>query len=315
MPKMKLSVVVTLYNEEENVKPLLAQISAALDGLDYEVVLVDDGSYDGTVAEVKKYANERTKMVRLKRNFGQTAAMSAGIDYAGGEYIATMDGDLQNDAADIPPMMQKLEDGGYDLVAGRRKNRKDGFIMRKVPSLIANRMIRDLTHVKVTDYGCSLKIMKRDVAKNLGLYGELHRFIPVLAQLEGASIANMDVKHHPRKFGKSKYGINRTLKVVSDLLLMLFFQKYARKPMHLFGGLGFVTFGVGLLISLYLLVEKILGHDIWGRPLLLLGITMLIGGIQLITFGFIAEILMRTYFESQNKKIYGVKEVYTGREE
>lgn len=310
---MKVSVVVTLFNEEENIKPLLEQISNALSGYHYEVILVDDGSTDKTVENVKSFANEHVKLVLLQKNYGQTAAMSAGIEQAEGTYIVTMDGDLQNDPSDIPQMMKMLEDNDWDLVAGRRKNRKDGFILRKFPSLIANAIIRRLTNVKVSDYGCSLKIMKKDIAKNLELYGELHRFIPVLAQLQGARITNMDVKHHPRVHGKSKYGIGRTSRVVSDLLLMVFFQKYAKRPMHLFGGIGFLSFSIGSIICFYLLVVRILGHDIWGRPLLLLGITLVIGGIQMITFGILSEILMRTYFESQNKKIYRIKDIYFGQ--
>jgi len=310
---MKLSVVVTLYNEEENVKPLIQQINTALRGMEYEVVLVDDGSEDKTVDKVREYSNDHVKLVLLHKNYGQTAAMAAGIDYASGDYIVTMDGDLQNDPADIPAMMEYLEKENWDVVAGRRKNRKDGFILRKFPSLIANAVIRRLTNVKVSDYGCSLKIMKKDIAKNLQLYGELHRFIPVLAQLQGARITNLDVKHHPRIHGKSKYGIGRTSRVISDLLLMVFFQKYAKRPMHLFGGIGFLTFIAGFMICFYLLIVRLMGTDIWGRPLLLLGITLILGGIQMVTFGIMAEILMRTYFESQNKKIYRVKEVFNGR--
>lgn len=310
---MKVSVVVTLFNEEENIKPLLEQLSDSLKGYHYEVILVDDGSTDKTVEKVRQYANEYVKLVLLQKNYGQTAAMSAGIDQAEGTYIVTMDGDLQNDPSDIPQMIEMLEGDNWDLIAGRRKNRKDGFVLRKLPSLIANAIIRRLTNVKVSDYGCSLKVMKSDIAKNLELYGELHRFIPVLAQLQGARITNMDVKHHPRIHGKSKYGIGRTSRVVSDLLLMVFFQKYAKRPMHLFGGIGFISFLIGSIICFYLLVVRIMGTDIWGRPLLLLGITLVIGGIQMITFGILSEILMRTYFESQNKKIYRVKDIYFGQ--
>ncbi len=312
---MKLSLVVTLYNEEDNIQPLIEKISDALKGIDYESILVDDGSTDKTVERIKKYATDQTKLVVLNQNYGQTSAMSAGIEVACGEYIVTMDGDLQNDPSDIPMMLDKIEKENWGVVAGRRKKRKDGFILRKFPSLIANSIIRMLTKVKVSDYGCSLKMMTKDVAKNLGLYGELHRFIPVLAQLQGASITNIDVKHFARTHGQSKYGIGRTSRVISDLLLMLFFQKFARRPMHLFGGLGFFTFSIGSLISLYLLVLKIMGQDIWGRPLLLLAITLILGGIQLVTFGIMFEILMRTYFESQNKKIYRIREIIQRKKE
>lgn len=307
---MKISLVITVFNEEENIKPLLASISSALDGIEYEVVFVDDGSTDTTVKLIKENADERVRLVILNRNYGQTAAMSAGIDQANGQYIVTLDGDLQNDPADIPMMMEKLESEGCDVVAGWRKNRRDNTI-RKIPSRIANRMIRWLTGVKLRDYGCTLKLFKADIAKNLGLYGELHRFIPVLAHMQGADMIQIPVNHHHRKYGKSKYGMGRTFKVASDLMLMVFFQKYLQKPMHLFGTLGLFAFMVGSLICLYLLGIKVMGEDIWGRPLLILGITMLLGGIQLITIGFVAELIIRTYFESQDKKTYRIKEVFS----
>ncbi len=307
---MKISLVITVFNEEENIKPLLASISSALDGIEYEVVFVDDGSTDTTVKLIKENADERVRLVILNRNYGQTAAMSAGIDQANGQYIVTLDGDLQNDPADIPMMMEKLESEGCDVVAGWRKNRRDNTI-RKIPSRIANRMIRWLTGVKLRDYGCTLKLFKAEIAKNLGLYGELHRFIPVLAHMQGADMIQIPVNHHHRKYGKSKYGMGRTFKVASDLMLMVFFQKYLQKPMHLFGTLGLFAFMVGSLICLYLLGIKVMGEDIWGRPLLILGITMLLGGIQLITIGFVAELIIRTYFESQDKKTYRIKEVFS----
>ena len=299
---MKLSIIITLYNEEENVQPLLYRLYDALKDCSYELLLVDDGSTDNTVRKIKKHANERTKLLSFAKNYGQTTAMSAGIQYAQGEYIATMDGDLQNDPYDIPMMLGKIEEEGWGLIAGRRMNRKDGYWLRKFPSKVANAIIRTLTDVQISDYGCSLKIFRSDIAHNLALYGELHRFIPILAKLEGATITEVAVKHHPRVHGKSKYGLGRTFKVISDLMLMLFFQKYVQKPMHLFGTLvGVLSFLVGTFINGYLLVEKILGHDIWGRPLLLLGVMLIVAGIQLIGFGFMAELIMRTYFESQNK--------------
>jgi len=220
-----------------------------------------------------------------------------------------MDGDLQNDPADIPMMIDHLESRNLDVIAGRRAGRKDGMMLRKIPSKIANALIRNLTNVHIRDYGCTLKVFKRDVAKNLGLYGELHRFIPVLVQLYGAKMEEVDVRHHARKYGTSKYGIGRTLRVLSDLFFMVFYQKYAHRPMHLFGSLGFVTLFFGLGIDLYLLALKILGNDIGGRPLLSLGIIMTFIGIQLITTGFIAEFIMRTYYESQNKKPYIIREI------
>jgi glycosyltransferase involved in cell wall biosynthesis len=315
MNKPLLSVVITVYNEEDNIQPLLKATYAALSGMDYEVILVEDGSTDRTVAEVKKYANIRTKLVIFNRNYGQTTALAAGIDQATGEYIATMDGDLQNDPADLPGMLQKAIDEEWDVVAGRRANRKDGFVLRKIPSKIANWIIRNSTNVHLKDYGCTLRVYKAEIAQNMGLYGELHRFIPVLAKQEGAKMTEVDVKHHPRIHGTSKYGLSRTFKVMADLILMLFFQKYFQRPIHLFGGLGLVAFLLGGIINVYLLVLKILGEDIWGRPILILGFILILGGIQLITTGIISEIIVRTYFESQDKKTYRVKALYTGEQE
>jgi glycosyltransferase involved in cell wall biosynthesis len=315
MNKPLLSVVITVYNEEDNIQPLLKAAYTALSGMDYEVILVEDGSTDRTVAEVKKYANTRTKLVIFNRNYGQTTALAAGIDQATGEYIATMDGDLQNDPTDLPGMLQKAIDEEWDVVAGRRANRKDGFVFRKIPSKIANWIIRNSTNVHLKDYGCTLRVYKAEIAQNMGLYGELHRFIPVLAKQEGAKMTEVDVKHHPRIHGTSKYGLSRTFKVMADLILMLFFQKYFQRPIHLFGGLGLIAFLLGGIINVYLLVLKILGEDIWGRPILILGFMLILGGIQLITTGIIAEIIVRTYFESQDKKTYRVKALYTGEQE
>ncbi|BCD62008.1 glycosyl transferase, family 2 [Nitratiruptor sp. YY08-26] len=309
---MKLSVVIPVMNEEDNIEPLFKALREALEGLDYEIIFVDDGSTDNTVQRIKELADERTKLLVFSRNFGQSLAMAAGIDAATGDVIATIDGDLQNDPRDIPLMLEKMEKEGWDVVAGVRANRQDGLVLRKIPSKIANWIIRKSTGVYLQDYGCTLKLFKKDVAKNLGLYGELHRFIPVLAKLYGAKMTEMNVRHHPRIHGQSKYGIGRTFKVISDLLLMLFFQKYGTKPMHLFGTLGFISFGIGALIDLYLFILKLFGKDIGGRPLLILGVMLTLVGIQLITTGFLAEIMMRTYYESQNKKPYVIKEIYQG---
>ena len=311
----ELSVVITVMNEEENIKPLLESVRNALAEIDYEIILVDDGSVDKTRIQVLEYSDERTILVELRKNYGQSTAMTAGIDYSRGKYIALLDGDLQNDPTDIPAMLELLKKEDWDVVAGNRKNRKDGFILRKIPSNIANALIRRMTGVHFKDYGCTLKIFKREIAEELGLYGELHRFIPVLAKMQGAKITQVDVKHHSRQFGKSKYGINRTFKVMSDLVLMIFMRKYMQKPMHLFGTIGFISFGLGLLINLYLLVLKIMGQDIWGKPLLILGLILLLGGIQFITIGIIADINVRTYFESQNKKTYTVRKVYHAKKE
>ncbi len=308
----ELSIVITVMNEEANIAPLLAAVRNALGGLDYEVVFVDDGSTDRTIAEIKTHADARTRLVELRKNYGQSTAMTAGIDHSTGKYIALLDGDLQNDPSDIPSMLEQLKAADWDVVAGNRRNRKDGMLLRKIPSRIANALIRRMTGVYIRDYGCTLKVFKREIAEELGLYGELHRFIPVLAKLQGARITQVDVKHHPRLHGTSKYGINRTFKVMSDLILMVFFRKYMNKPMHLFGTLGFIGLGLGVLINLYLLALKIAGQDIGGKPLLILGLMLLLGGIQLITIGIVAEIGMRTYFESQNKKTYTVRRLFDG---
>ncbi|MFW5820013.1 MAG: glycosyltransferase family 2 protein [Bacteroidota bacterium] len=306
---VKISAVVCVYNEELNIKPLVEKITEALADLDYEIIYVDDGSTDNTVKEILKLNHPRLTLVQFRRNFGQSSALAAGIQQAVGEYIALLDGDLQNDPFDIPMMLNKAENEDWDMVAGLRKNRKDGMFLRKIPSWIANSIIRRTTNVRIKDYGCTLKVFKNDVAKDLGLYGELHRFIPVLASLDGASITQVEVRHHPRIHGKAKYGIGRTFKVVADLLLMLFFKRYLPKPMHLFGTWGILITAIGLIIHFYLLILKILGHDIWGKPLLLLGILLVIAGFQLITIGIIAELLMRVYYESQDKTPYRIKRI------
>ena len=307
-----LSVVITVLNEYDNIQPLILTVREALVDIDYEVVFVDDGSDDGTQKQIRKYSDDRIRLIELRKNYGQSTAMTAGIDHSTGTYIALLDGDLQNDPTDIPFMLQKMKDEDWDVVAGERKNRQDGMFLRKIPSKIANALIRRMTGVYIRDYGCTLKIFKREIAEDLGIYGELHRFIPVLAKLQGASITQVDVKHHARRFGSSKYGLNRTFKVMSDLILMVFFRKYIQKPMHLFGTMGFIALGLGIIINTYLLILKIMGHDIWGKPLLILGMIFLLGGIQLITFGILAEINVRTYFEGTNRKTYQVRRIFNG---
>jgi glycosyltransferase involved in cell wall biosynthesis len=311
----ELSVVITVMNEEENIKPLLEAVRSALSAIDYEIILVDDGSTDKTKQQILEHADDRTVLVELRKNYGQSTAMTAGIDHSHGRYVALLDGDLQNDPTDIPAMLELLKKEDWDVVAGNRKNRKDGFILRKIPSKIANALIRKMTGVYIKDYGCTLKVFRREIAEELGLYGELHRFIPVLAKLQGAKITQVDVKHHPRIHGKSKYGLNRTFKVMSDLVLMVFMRKYMQKPMHLFGPIGFVSFGIGVAINIYLLILKLMGNDIGGKPLLILGLILLLGGIQFITIGIVADINVRTYFESQNKKTYTVRRVYQAKRE
>jgi len=309
---LKISVVVTVFNEELNIEPLVGKITEALHGYDYEIVYVDDGSTDGTLKVLYAIDHPCLKVVSFRKNYGQSLALMAGIDYAAGDFIATMDGDLQNDPSDIPEMLKLAEEGDWDMVAGERVNRRDGMVLRKIPSMIANYIIRNAAGVQLKDYGCALKVFRKEIARDLGLYGELHRFIPVLAHLEGARITQIPVKHHAREFGKSKYGLNRTFKVVSDLILMLFFKKYMQKPMHLFGNVGLFLFGVGAVINLYLIFLKLIGQDIWGKPLLILGLMLVIGGIQLVTVGIIIEMQMRTYFESQQKRPYKVRKIKTG---
>ena len=308
----KLSLVISVYNEEENILPLAEKINAALQGMDYEVIFTDDGSNDTTIEKIKSIDDPRVILLRFRKNYGQSSALSAGIDHASGDYIVTLDGDLQNDPADIPMMVKIAEEGDWDLVAGNRKNRKDGFLIRKIPSKIANRIIRKTTGVKMKDLGCALKVFKKETAKNLSLYGELHRFIAVMAALDGATITQVDVNHFPRIHGRSKYGLSRTFKVISDLILLLFIKRYLQKPMHFFGKWGLLILIPGVVINIYLLILKIMGHDIWGRPLLILGIMLIVAGFQMITSGIIAEIVMRTYYESQQKKPYRISNIFRG---
>lgn len=304
---MLLSVVIPVMNEQGNIQPLIERIAEALAQIEHEVIFVDDGSNDRTVAEIENFAKPNTRVLVLNRNYGQTTAMAAGIDAAQGELIVMLDGDMQNDPHDIPPMMERMQEGDWDVVAGVRAKRKDGFLLRKLPSKMANWLIRRVTGVHISDYGCTLKLFRSDVAKNLGLYGELHRYIPVLATMYGARMTEMQVRHHARHAGVSKYGINRTLKVASDLMLMVFIRKYGQRPMHLFGTAGIVLFCTGGFLNAYMLFDKLMGARIAGRPLLFLGLLLTVAGIQLITTGFIADLIMRTYYESQNKKPYHIK--------
>jgi glycosyltransferase involved in cell wall biosynthesis len=310
----KLSVVIPVMNEEDNIAPMVEAVFKALEAESFELIFVDDGSHDATIQNILSLSKKHTtiRLVQFTRNFGQTSAMAAGIAAAEGEFIATLDGDLQNDPSDIPTMLAKLEKEKLDVVAGIRAKRKDGMILRKIPSKIANMLIRKLTKVQITDYGCTLKVFRAELAKRLDLYGELHRFIPILAVMEGAKITEIPVKHHPRIHGQAKYGIGRTLRVFSDLLLMFYMSKYRQKPMHFFGNLGTLMFGIGGLIEAYLLALKLTGEDIGGRPLFYIGILLLIGGVQLITTGFVAELLMRTFYVSQDKTPYNIKQSFRG---
>lgn len=307
----EVSVIVPVYNEVSNLQPLVERILETLrpTGRSFELILIDDGSTDGSedVLRDLKADIPELRVVFFRRNFGQSAALTAGFDYARGHVIVSMDGDLQNDARDIECLIAKLEEG-YDMVSGWRKDRKDPFISRRLPSILANWLIGRTTDIRLHDYGCSLKAYRQDVAKQLTLYGELHRFIPVLSSFFGARIAEVVVTHHPRQQGKSKYGIGRTYRVLLDLLLMLFFQKFVTRPLQFFGLLGGGLLTAGLLIELYLTWVKLwLGQDIGGRPLLLLGALFIMSGIVLVGIGLLAELVVRTYYESSGRRIYQVR--------
>jgi len=314
LKKVEISVIVPIYNEVENIETLSNSLLNVLNGLNrpFEIILIDDGSSDGTQKLLKSIAesNPNIKGIRFRRNFGQTAAMAAGFDYASGDIIISLDGDMQNDPADIPRLIEKLEEG-YDVVSGWREHRQDNFVSRKIPSMIANRLISRLTGVHLHDYGCSLKAYRSEIAKDMSLYGEMHRFIPALAGIEGAKIIEMPVLHHPRKFGQSKYNILRTFKVILDLMTVVFLRKFMTRPLHMFGRMGLISFFTGFIISAYLAFEKLVfSVQLSNRPLLLLGVLLILTGIQLISTGIIAEIQIRTYYESQNKPIYKIREIY-----
>jgi glycosyltransferase involved in cell wall biosynthesis len=309
---MTLSIVIPIYNEEENIQILHDKLKEVLDPLEkeYEILFVDDGSTDRTLPILEEIQAKDNRMVvlSLRRNFGQTAAFAAGFDFARGDVIITIDGDLQNDPADIPKLLELIKDN--DLVSGWRKKRKDPFFTRRLPSIAANWLISNVTGVKLHDYGCSLKAYRRDVIKNLKLYGEMHRFIPAVASWYGVRIAEVETVHYPRLRGRSKYGISRTIKVVLDLITVKFLQSFSTKPIQFFGPVGIIFGLLGFLISLYLAVDKLLfGRDIGGRPLLLLGALLIIVGIQLIGMGLLGEMLVRVYHESQRKPIYVIKKI------
>ena len=295
-----LSVVVPVYNEEGNTILLTQAIERGLTGFSYEIIYVDDFSTDNTREEIKALAHSNIVLIELKRNYGQSSALAAGIAYSKGNYIITMDGDMQNDPSDIPMMLKLAIKEEWDLVTGIRQKRKDNFV-RTLPSKIANHIIRKATKFDIKDAGCALKVMTAETAKAIPLYGELHRFIALNAHIDGARITEVPVKHHPRKHGVSKYGLGRTFKVMNDLLLLLFQRKYLQKPLYLFGNLGMIFFGIGVLINMYLIAVKIMGNDIGTRPLLLLGVLLILVGIQFFTIGIVTDLLMRTYYESQNK--------------
>jgi glycosyltransferase involved in cell wall biosynthesis len=310
---MELSIVIPVYNEEENVEPLIQEIKAVVRplGVRYEIIAVDDGSQDSTFPTLAQlYSNEpHLRVLKLKRNFGQTAALAAGLAYANGEVVVMMDGDGQNDPADIPALLVEL-DRGNDLVSGWRYSRQDALLSRRLPSMIANRLISWTTQVKLHDYGCTLKAMRKDVAKDLKLYGEMHRFIPAIAYERGARIAEIKVKHRVRAHGKSKYGIGRTLRVILDLLTVKFLVSYSTRPAHVFGPVGIASVIVGFLLAAYLTIQKLVYQaEIGGRPLLLLAILLIFIGFQFVTMGLLGEMLARTYHESQDRPVYAIAEI------
>ena len=311
-----ISVVIPLYNEADGLELLLEQLLEVMRPMaePFELVLIDDGSTDGTAERLQQLARDTPELVAvlLRRNYGQTPAMAAGFDVSRGRVIVTMDGDLQNDPGDIPRIVNRLREG-YDLVSGWRHQRQDKQLSRKLPSRLANRLIGKVTGVRLHDYGCSLKAYRRELVADMNLYGELHRFLPALASIEGARIDEIKVNHRPRQFGQSKYGIDRTFRVLMDLLTIWFLQRFLTQPMHVFGFAGFLAITTSSLLGLYLLADRfLLGQDIGARPLLLLSAVLGLAGVQMFCLGLLGELLMRTYHESQNRSIYRVRQVLRG---
>ncbi len=311
----QLSVVIPIYNEAENLPDLVTRVHDALaaSGRSFELICVDDGSRDGSAAILEGLAAERPwlKPVYLIRNYGQSTALQAGFDVADGEFVATLDGDLQNDPADVPRLLDHLDaNPDIDAISGWRKDRQDAALSRKLPSRIANGLISRVTGVKLHDYGCALKVYRGRVIRDLRLYGELHRFIPALASQVGGTVTEVPVSHRARQYGRSKYGISRTVRVMLDLITVWFLGGYGTRPIHVFGTLGLIMAGVGVLLGLYLTLVKLVEHvNIGGRPMLLLAVLLVVIGAQLVTMGLLAEINIRTYYESQGKPIYVVREV------
>ena len=322
MRPVELSLVVPVFNEEESVGPLVDRICLAMARYSdrWELILIDDGSTDATLVNARKHIGREgltLRIVELQRNFGQTAAMQAGIDAATGRLIATMDGDLQNDPKDIPSMVAELERRELDLLVGWRRNRQDGLLLRKIPSWCANYLIGSITGVKLHDYGCSLKIYRASIIKQVKLMGEMHRFIPawVAGVVPSSRIGEMVVTHHARQHGQSKYGISRTFRVILDLLSVMFFMRYKARPGHFFGSLGLGLGGISALVMLYLFVDKfVLGNDIGTRPMLMVGIVFMLSSVQLITTGILAEMIARTYYRDDTSPNYIVRQVFDGSE-
>lgn len=304
-----ISIVIPVYNEHENITPLYESIEHALHGLEYEIIFVDDGSTDESYHTIREL-HERdghVKCVRLARNFGKTAALTAGFEMAQGDVIVTMDGDLQNDPGDIPGMIAMLEE--YDAVSGWRHDRKDPLLSKKVPSRISNRLSRWLTGLPIHDFNCGLKAYKKETLEGLELYGEMHRYIPAILAWKGYTVGEMKVKHHERKHGESKYGFSRLLRGLLDLINFKFWAGYSTRPLHFFGAVGLVLFVAGFFADLYLVILKLLyGENLSERPLLLLGMLLMIIGFQIFMIGFLAEIMVRNYYSSSGKKIYTVRE-------
>ena len=313
-PQLDLSIVVPIYNEAESIETLVQAIADAVVEIDlsYEIICVDDGSKDGSTEVLTNLARRRTdlKAVILRRNYGQTPAMAAGFESATGKVIVTLDGDLQNDPVDIPLLLAKLDEG-YDLVSGWRRKRQDAALTRLLPSKIANMIIAKVTGVKLHDYGCSLKAYRAELIADMNLYGELHRFLPALAYIEGARITEVPVRHHARRFGQSKYGLGRTIRVVMDLLTVYFMKKFLTRPMHVFGLGGVISLAIGIAMGSYLTVVKLFfNQNIGDRPLLILAVLLIITGVNLFCFGLVTELLMRTYHESQRRPIYRIRDVF-----
>jgi len=316
---MDVSVVIPVFNERDNLRPLHVELTAAMArlGRRYEVLYVDDGSVDGTRDVLRRIHSEdaRVRVLTFRRNFGQTAALAAGFHHARGDIVITLDGDLQNDPADIPMMVAKLEEG-YDLVSGWRRDRKDDFLLRRMPSLIANWIIRLATNVRVHDYGCMLKVFRGDIARGLRLYGEMHRFIPAIAGDMGARIVEVEVHHRPRVSGTSKYGLSRIVRVVLDLMTVKFLSMFSTRPIHVFGTFGIVLAAAGSLVLGWLGGQRLLfGTPLASRPLVLLAILFVVTGVQFVTLGLLGEMLARTYHESQGKPIYAMAEDLVARQD
>jgi glycosyltransferase involved in cell wall biosynthesis len=312
--KCDLSLVIPVFNEQENLGQLYKQITASCEKLNksYEVIFIDDGSTDDSLNVLIRLQKKdsRIRVIRLRKNFGQTAALSAGFDYSRGDIIVTLDADLQNDPEDIGMLILKMEEG-YDLVSGWRKKRKDKLLTRRIPSMIANWLISMITRVKLHDYGCTLKAFRRDVVKNINLYGEMHRFIPAIASNIGINIAEVEVNHRPRRHGKSKYSLMRFTKVVLDLLTVKFFLSYSTRPLQIFGIFGLISGMAGGVIGVILSYQRlVLKQGIADRPLLLLAVLLMVVGFQFITLGLLAEILVRAYHESIGKRIYYIRDIY-----